>query len=111
MALQPLTSNDILRVEAECEASYGEMIKYASRIQSKVSRELFCYVLEQARINANDTVYVERASDDWKGMFIGSIETLMSFDTWGSKYHGTVGQLNQMRKHLTTHFARCGVTY
>lgn len=111
MALTPLTTADVQRIEAECEATYGEMIKFVGRIQSPTSRSLFAYVLEQARINANDTVYTERASNDWAAIFTGSIESLLACTTWAGKFHGTAGQLRQQRKHLDAYFARFGITY
>lgn len=70
-----LNSMQIMHIEAVAQNLLSAYVKFAASIQSPANRKIFLDIVDDARINANDTVYTERASDDWEAIFKGTIES------------------------------------
>lgn len=98
------TAAQVSAIEATAQRLLADFNKFGATIQSKANRKFFFDIVDNARINANDTVYTERASEDWEAIFRGTIESeLCSF---GSQFQGTIGQLNLTVKHLRAYFEK-----
>lgn len=101
------TAQDIARIEAEAQRTLDRFNKVGASIQSKANRKFFFGIVENARINANDTVYTEKAGDDWEAVFKGTVQ--FELDNFYSQFQGTDRELLLTVKHLSTHFARAGI--
>lgn len=99
---QPLDKAQTMHMEAVAQDLLSTYAKFASSIQSHTNRKLFCDIVESARVNANDTVYTERASNDWKAIFLGTIESELCF----LSLPGTEKQRELTLKHLRAYFAK-----
>lgn len=106
-ASNALTLEQRYKIEAVADSLLKQFNKFGASIQSPANRKFFYDIVDDARINANDTVYTERASDDWEAIFKGTIESQLC--SFGSQFQGTVGQLNYTVKHLRAYFAKLGI--
>jgi hypothetical protein len=54
---------------------YSELLKECSKIRSRANRDAVDYIIDSARINANDTIRddKERTLADWDWLFTGTI--------------------------------------
>lgn len=78
--------NLYLSLRADCDA-----------IRSARLRRDVDAIIDGARINADDTVYLEKTNDDWGVMFRGSLETILA--------------CNPHRKPVTAWFIRRGIKF
>lgn len=99
-----LTAQQAAELQATAERLLFRCKTVAASIRSKANREHFEALVDNARINADDTVYVERANDDWESIFRSTFESELCF--FGGRFHGTVGQLRATVRQLRAHFAR-----
>jgi hypothetical protein len=101
------TEQGVVRA-AQANATLYPVLKAAQRIQSPTNRALALYVIQCGVDNADDTCVLEKAREltEWDAMFRGSVESVLACTTWGSKFQGTVGQLNATRGHLNAFFAK-----
>ena len=63
------------------ETQFNALDRAASKIRSYALRTEVQEAIESARINANDTVYTEKAATpaQWAGLFIDSLETVLCY--------------------------------
>jgi hypothetical protein len=102
-----LTTADYQTVNAQVAALYEPAVAFIGRIQSRTNRAHFANVLEKARVNANDTVFTDRAvpAAEWGTVFKDTIQ--LHLDTDG--FPGTVAQHNLTVRYLTEYFRKVGL--
>lgn len=99
-----LTFEQAMKAQFAAERLLRECNKILGTIQSKTNARYFSDIVDDARINANDTVYIERASDDWEEIFRGTIE--VELGCLGSRVPGSEAQVSRTATHLRAYFGK-----
>lgn len=70
---------NIYEIERQHSITYDKLNQANKRTQSKKNRDLIDYIIDVARINANDTLTEDKnvRDDQWDQMFVGSIGTML----------------------------------
>ena len=60
-------------------ATYTSLCKDAEKIKSRKLYNAVDHILDSARINADDTVYLEKNDGDWHEMALNTVESSLAY--------------------------------
>ena len=87
-----------MRMTSNKTETYATLLAECKKIVSQKNRYLVDYIIDSARINADDTILEGNATEsDWERLFIGTIGSQLS--------------TGEYDRHVVGFFTKRGITY